>query len=133
MNTKEENSKAVIAELQKICPEPATEIVSDGMKIECEMIGNHKRWLFRWVDKFGRTGGQIVCIGENVQFYSDEAFMNASRLLGLSQAAEIKRLKAVLMTIRLDALDKRSRHEGLNTNETLHTINNALKPQEREV
>jgi len=78
-----------------------------------------------------------VCMARecgNARFGAKEFAIEAwnRRHVDAAQSAEIKRLKAVLMTIRLDALDKRSRHEGLNTNETLHTINNALKPQESE-
>jgi len=50
-----------------------------------------------------------------------------------SQAAEIKRLRDALEEIKADALAKLAQHQGLNANETLHTIKNALKPQESEV
>lgn len=107
MNTKtiEEIIAAVLADLQRICAEPATEIVADGMKIECEGIGNGKRWLFRWVDEFGRTGGQICCVGLNVQFYSGLAFRNAYRLLGLEARDAVADLELELYNLKLAIKD----------------------------
>ncbi len=49
-----------------------------------------------------------------------------------AQAAEIKRLREALDQIKMDAEGALARREGVNANTTLHTIKNALKPQESE-
>ena len=49
-----------------------------------------------------------------------------------AQAAEIKLLRDALDQIKMDAEGALARREGVNANTTLHTIKNALKPQESE-